>query len=83
MTCLTMAVIPYKTTGNDIKEKKLTLPLIYALNNADKATRKKLIYIIKSENKNTEKVQEVIAVVKAIRGISMPIKKCWPIVTKL
>ncbi len=64
-----------KPTGNDIKEKKLTLPLIYALNNADKATRKKLIYIIKNENKNTEKVQEVIAVVKQSGGIEYANKK--------
>jgi len=36
-----------KPTGNDIKEKKLTLPLIYTLNNCDEATRKKIIYIVK------------------------------------
>jgi len=36
-----------KPTGNDIKEKKLTLPLIYTLNNTDASTRKKIIYILK------------------------------------
>ena len=36
-----------KPTGNDIKEKKLTLPLIYTLNNIDKSTRRKIIYIVK------------------------------------
>src|SRR6201992_1503340 len=45
-----------KPTGNDIKEKKLTLPLIYALNNTDKATRRKLIYTIKNHNKEQDKV---------------------------
>ncbi len=55
-----------KPTGNDIKEKKLTLPLIYTLNNIDKAQKRALIYIIKNENKNPEKVKVVIdAVVKA------------------
>jgi octaprenyl-diphosphate synthase len=44
-----------KPTGNDIKEKKLTLPLIYTLNKVDKATRRKIIYIVK--NKNTDKKQ--------------------------
>src|ERR1043165_9650036 len=37
-----------KPTGNDLKEKKLTLPLIYTLNTIDKATRKEIIYIIKN-----------------------------------
>src|ERR1700749_973485 len=42
-----------KPTGNDIKEKKLTLPLIYTLNNIDRATRKEMIYIIKNSNKDS------------------------------
>lgn len=55
-----------KPTGNDIKEKKLTLPLIYTLNNIDKTQKRELIYILKNENKNPEKVKVVIdAVVKA------------------
>ncbi len=49
-----------KPTGNDIKEKKLTLPLIYTLNNIDKTTRKRLIYILKNENKNPQSVKFVI-----------------------
>src|ERR1700704_1108623 len=49
-----------KPTGNDIKDKKLTLPLIYTLNNIDKATRREIIYIIKNQNKNTEKIKFVI-----------------------
>ena len=58
-----------KPTGNDIKEKKLTLPLIYTLNNIDAASRRKLIYIIKNQNKNPEKVREVIEKVKEFGGI--------------
>ncbi len=59
-----------KPTGNDIKEKKLTLPLIYTLNTIDASTRRKLIYIIKNENKNPEKVKFVIDTVVAAGGIS-------------
>jgi octaprenyl-diphosphate synthase len=58
-----------KPTGNDIKEKKLTLPLIYTLNNADKPTRRRIIHIIKNENRNPLKVQEVINTVKEAGGI--------------
>ena len=49
-----------KPTGNDIKEKKLTLPLIYTLNNTDNTTRRKIIYIVKNKNKEKEKVKWVI-----------------------
>ena len=55
-----------KPTGNDIKEKKLTLPLIHTLNKISKAERRELVYIIKNENRNAEKVKKIIdAVVKA------------------
>ena len=59
-----------KPTGNDIKEKKLTLPLIYTLNKVDKPTKRQIINIIKNENKNTSKVKEVIAIVQQTGGIS-------------
>ncbi len=59
-----------KPTGNDIKEKKLTLPLIYTLNNTDKTTRKELIYILKNNNKESKKVKHVINTVIATGGIA-------------
>ena len=59
-----------KPTGNDIKEKKLTLPLIYTLNNTDKETRRKIISIIKNDNRDTEKVKWVINRVTETGGIS-------------
>ncbi len=59
-----------KPTGNDIKEKKLTLPLIYTLNNCSPAVRNKLIYIIKNENRRKEKVHEVIDAVNKSGGIA-------------
>src|SRR5258706_6895560 len=58
-----------KPTGNDIKDKKLTLPLIYALNTLDKPTRKELIYIIRNHNKDHEKVKYVIRKVTEAGGI--------------
>lgn len=58
-----------KPTGNDIKEKKLTLPLIYALNNMDASTRRKIIYIVKNNNRDNKKVKWVIDQVEIAGGI--------------
>lgn len=58
-----------KPTGNDIKEKKLTLPLIYTLNNTDPKTRRKIIFIVKNENNNKQKVQYVTEKVIEAGGI--------------
>lgn len=58
-----------KPTGIDIKEKKMTLPLIYALQDADKSDKKRIIYIIKNQNTNKQKVAEVIDFVKKSGGI--------------
>jgi octaprenyl-diphosphate synthase len=58
-----------KPTGNDIKEKKLTLPLIYTLNTIDATRRRELIYIIKNNNKDPKKVKIVIDAVVAAGGI--------------
>ena len=64
-----------KPTGNDIKEKKLTLPLIYTLNNCSASLKKQLIYIIKNENTNKDKVQFVIDNVVATGGIKYATEK--------
>jgi octaprenyl-diphosphate synthase len=58
-----------KPTGIDIKEKKMTLPLIYTLQKVDKQLKNKIIYIVKNNNTNKEKVNEVIGYVKAYGGI--------------
>lgn len=58
-----------KPTGNDIKEKKLTLPLIYTLNNTDKETRRRIIYNVKNNNNDKEKVKWVIESVEKAGGI--------------
>jgi octaprenyl-diphosphate synthase len=64
-----------KPTGNDIKEKKLTLPLIYTLNNLDRATRRDIIYLIKNHNKDHEKVQQIIRKVIETGGIDYAIRQ--------
>lgn len=64
-----------KPTGNDIKEKKLTLPLIYTLNNIDPSERKKIIYILKNQNKDQEKIRVVVEKVRQAGGIDYAEKK--------
>ncbi|HEX2607240.1 MAG TPA: polyprenyl synthetase family protein [Flavisolibacter sp.] len=64
-----------KPTGNDIKEKKLTLPLIYTLNNVDRKTKKEIIYIIKNENTRKSSVNHIIDIVKKTGGIDYTIAK--------
>jgi octaprenyl-diphosphate synthase len=64
-----------KPTGNDLKEKKLTLPLIYTLNNISSFEKRKIIYIIKNENKNPEKIKYVLQKVVETGGIDYATKK--------
>ncbi|MCZ6594785.1 MAG: polyprenyl synthetase family protein [Bacteroidetes bacterium] len=58
-----------KPTGIDIKEKKMTLPLIYALNNASLKERNWLINSIKNHNRDKKRVKEVITFVKDNGGL--------------
>lgn len=52
-----------KPTGNDIREQKMTLPLIYTLKKADKETKHELINIVKRHNENPKKVRRAIEIV--------------------
>ncbi len=58
-----------KPTGNDLKEKKLTLPLIYTLNNIITTEKRKIIYILKNENKDPSKIKYVLEKVTEAGGI--------------
>ena len=58
-----------KPTGNDIKEKKLTLPLIHILQKCSPALKKEIIYIVKNNNNDKPKVKFVIDHVKQLGGI--------------
>jgi len=64
-----------KPTGNDIKEKKMTLPLIYTLHHINKSDRRELLYIIKNKNKDQQQVQRVINRVIEFGGIDYAEKK--------
>ena len=58
-----------KPLGIDIKEKKMTLPLIYALSKASNGDRRRIKSIVKSNRQTNKKVQEVIDYVKQSGGI--------------
>ncbi len=64
-----------KPTGIDIKEQKMTLPLIYVLNNCSSKEKKWLINSIKNHNKDKERVKEVIEFVKKNNGLEYAISK--------
>ncbi|MFM1836815.1 MAG: All-trans-octaprenyl-diphosphate synthase [Bacteroidota bacterium] len=59
-----------KPLGIDIKEKKMTLPLIYALQNTTRSLRKQMIKTIKNDSDKPTKVKEVIDFVKSTGGIA-------------
>ena len=58
-----------KPLGIDIKEKKMTLPLIHALSKASWLEKRRVIGIVKNESSRPKKVKEVIAFVKEAGGI--------------
>ena len=66
-----------KPSGNDLKEKKLTLPMIYTLNTVNKSMRRELIYIIKNQNRDPEKIRYVIAQVVQAGGIRYATEKMY------
>jgi len=58
-----------KPLGIDIKEKKVTLPLIYALNSSDKVEKKRIINLVKNHNDEPAKIQQIIDFVNAKEGV--------------
>lgn len=64
-----------KPTGIDIKEQKMTLPLIYTLNNCNSEDKKWLINSVKKYNKDKKRVKEVIAFVQEKGGMEYTIQK--------
>nr|WP_321229832.1 polyprenyl synthetase family protein [uncultured Psychroserpens sp.] len=64
-----------KPTGIDIKEQKMTLPLIHVLNNCSKKEKSWIINSIKNHNKDKKRVKEVIAFVKSNNGLDYAIEK--------
>ncbi|MBL4887825.1 MAG: polyprenyl synthetase family protein, partial [Flavobacteriaceae bacterium] len=64
-----------KPTGIDIKEQKMTLPLIYTLNNCSAQEKRWLINSVKNHNKNKKRVNEVIDFVKISGGLDYAVLK--------
>jgi octaprenyl-diphosphate synthase len=58
-----------KPLGIDIKEKKVTLPLIYVLNKSDKADKRRIINLVKNHNDEPEKIKRIISFVKDRGGL--------------
>ena len=64
-----------KPTGIDIKEQKMTLPLIYTLRNCDRKEKKFIIQTIKNHNTNRDRVSKVLEIVKKSGGIVYTVEK--------
>ncbi len=64
-----------KPVGIDIKEQKMTLPLIHVLNNSSKQDKRWLINSIKNHNKDKKRVDQVIAFVKDNGGLDYAVQK--------
>lgn len=68
-----------KPVGIDIKERKMTLPLIYALNNASRRDKRWMKNVVKNHNEDSKKVAELIEMVKKSGGIEYTKKKMYEI----
>ena len=64
-----------KPRGIDIKEKKMTLPLIYSLNNSSNSERRKIVRKIKRKSEDRKTINEVISFVKNTGGLEYAISK--------
>jgi len=64
-----------KPTGLDIRERKMTLPLIYVINNGPDDVKKELINIVKNHNENPQKVKRAVGLVIEHGGIDYAHKK--------
>jgi octaprenyl-diphosphate synthase len=64
-----------KPSGIDIKEQKMTLPLIYALNNSSSSDKRFMMTVVKRHNKNRKKVEKVMVMVKDLGGIEYAKKR--------
>ena len=64
-----------KPTGIDIKEQKMTLPMIHALNVMDRSNKKWLINTVKNHNKDKKRVREAIQRIKEVGGLEFAEEK--------
>lgn len=66
-----------KPKGIDIKEKKITLPLIYALNNSESSKKRNIINLVKNHSEESDKVQDVIDFVRNADGLKYAEEKMF------
>lgn len=66
-----------KPSGIDIKEKKMTLPLIYTLNNSSYSQKRSIIYTVKNHNQDKKKVYELMETVRNSGGITYATQKMY------
>lgn len=71
-----------KPTGNDIREQKMTLPIIYTLNTADKEIRRELLNIVRNHNDSSKHVRRAIEIVIQSGGIEYAHKKMMEVKEK-
>jgi octaprenyl-diphosphate synthase len=64
-----------KPIGNDIKEKKITLPLLHILNNSESSEKSRILRLIKSKNKNHKNVRELVELVVKKGGVEYATQK--------
>ena len=64
-----------KPTGIDIKEQKMTLPLMYTLRNCNRKQKKFIIQTVKNHNTNSDRVSKVLEIVKKSGGINYTVEK--------
>jgi octaprenyl-diphosphate synthase len=70
-----------KPVGNDLKEKKLTLPLIYAFSQAPKKESKDILKRIKGDAKKTD-IREIVQFVRSYGGIEYAERKAQDLITQ-
>lgn len=68
-----------KPTGNDIREQKMTLPLIYTLNTADKEVKRELLNIVRNHNDSSKHIRKAIDIVIRNGGIEYAHKRMMEI----
>lgn len=66
-----------KPAGNDLQEKKITLPLIHALDHSEKKIRKEMIGLIRNHHKNGKKIKTVVDFVRESNGIEYAIDQMF------
>lgn len=71
-----------KPTGNDIREQKMTLPIIYALSTTDKETKRELLNIVRNHNDSSKHIRRAIHIVIQAGGIDYAHKRMMEIKEK-